>query len=127
MAVTPIIPPGSAPPLAPYSPGTKAGDTIYVSGALPIGPNGETVGAGDAKAQARHVMETVKGVIEAGGGTLTDVAFVHIFVKDIAHYKDFNEVYAEYFPQSPPARYCIVTELVKPEFLIEVAAIAHLD
>ena len=127
MSVVPIVPRGSAPPLAPYSPGAKAGNAIYTSGALPIGPNGETIGAGDAKEQTRHVMETVKGVIEAGGGTLSDVAFVHIFIKDAAYYKDFNQIYAEYFPERPPARYCIVAELVKPEFLVEVAAIAYLD
>lgn len=126
MPIEPIVPSGSAPPLAPYSPGAKAGNTIYVSGTLPIGTNGETVGVGDAKAQTRHIMDTMKKVVEAGGGTLKDVSFVHIFIKDTAYYADFNSVYAEYFPDAPPARYCIITDLVKPEYLVEVAAVAHL-
>jgi aminoacrylate peracid reductase len=54
------------------------------------------------------------------------VAFNHIFLKDLKDYAAMNEVYREYFPSSPPARYCIRADLVKPEFLVEVAAIAHL-
>ena len=121
MAVQPIVPPGSPPPLAPYSPGVKAGNTIYVSGTLAIGPDGKTVGIGDVKAQTRHVLESVKSVIEAAGGTLRDVAFNHIFLANLADYAAMNEVYREYFPSSPPARYCIRADLVKPEFLVEVA------
>jgi aminoacrylate peracid reductase len=41
-------------------------------------------------------------------------------------YTDMNEVYREYFPTNPPARYCIRADLVKPEFLVEIASIAHL-
>ena len=73
----------------------------------------------------RHVLESVKSVIEAGGGTLRDVAFNQIFLANLADYAAMNEVYREYFPNSPPALYCIRADLVKPEFLVEVATIAH--
>jgi aminoacrylate peracid reductase len=126
MPYTPVVPKGSAPPLAPYSPGAKAGNTVYVSGTLAIDRDGRTVGVGDVKAQTRHVLETVKSVVEAAGGSLEDVAFNHIFLKDLKDYAAMNEVYREYFPASPPARYCIRADLVKPEFLVEVASIAHL-
>jgi aminoacrylate peracid reductase len=126
MPVTPIIPPGSPPPLAPYSPGTRAGNAIYVSGTLAIGPDGKTVGVGDVRAQTRHVLNTIKAVIEAGGGTMKDVAFNHIFLASLADYAAMNEVYREFFPSEPPARYCIRADLVKPEFLVEIASIAHL-
>ena len=78
MGVQHIVPPGSPPPLAPYSPGGRAGNTVYVSGTLAIGPDGKTVSVGDVRAQTRHVLESVKSVIEAAGGTLRDVAFNHI-------------------------------------------------
>ena len=80
MPIEIIIPPGSPPPLAPYSPGTKAGGFIYVSGTLAIGPKGETVGVGDATAQTRFVLESIKSVVEAGGGTMKDVvlSLIHI-------------------------------------------------
>lgn len=125
MAVQPIIPPGSAPPLAPYSPGSKAGGFIYVSGTLAIGPNGETLAVGDAAAQTRHILESIKSVVEAGGGTLKDIVFNQIFLKDLADYAAMNTVYKEYFPEAPPARYCIQAPLVRPEFLVEIATTAY--
>jgi aminoacrylate peracid reductase len=120
-----IVPKGAAPPLAPYSPGTKAGNAVYVSGTLAIDKDGKLVGAGDVKAQTRFVLESVKAVLEAAGGSLKDVTFNHIFLKDLKDYSAMNEVYREYFPENPPARYCIRADLVKPEFLVEVASVAH--
>src|SRR5439155_11791498 len=130
MPYTPVVPKGSAPPLAPYSPGTKvgtaAGSTVYVSGTLAIDKEGRTVGVGDAKAQTRFILESIRAVLEAAGGSLADIAFNHIFLKDLRDYAAMNEVYREFFPAQPPARYCIRADLVKPEFLVEIASIAHL-
>ncbi|MGA7485766.1 MAG: pyrimidine utilization protein C [Xanthobacteraceae bacterium] len=121
-----IVPKGSAPPLAPYSPGTKAGNAVYVSGTLALDGNGKLVGAGDVKAQTRHILETIKAVLETAGGSMKDITFNHIFLADMGGYAAMNEVYREYFPDNPPARYCIRADLVKPEFLVEIASIAHL-
>ncbi len=126
MAGQPIIPQGSAPPLAPYSPGTRAGNIIYVSGTLAIDAKGVTVGVGDVKAQTRHVLESISRVVEAAGGGIEDVVFNAIFIKNLDDYQEMNEVYREYFPADPPARYCIRADLVKPEFLVEIASTAHL-
>lgn len=126
MPKTPIVPPGSPPPLAPYSPGTMAGRTVYVSGMLALDTNGKLVGAGDVRAQTRAVLESVRSVVEAAGGTLADVAYNAIFLKDLADYAAMNEVYREYFPSEPPARYCIRADLVRAEFLVEISSIAHL-
>jgi aminoacrylate peracid reductase len=126
MPRTPIIPKGSAPPLAPYSPGVKAGNTVYVSGVLALDAAGQLVGAGDVKAQTRHVLDGIKAVVEAAGGSLDDVVYNAIFLKDLADYAAMNEVYAGYFPSRPPARYCIRADLVKPEFLVEISSIAQL-
>jgi aminoacrylate peracid reductase len=126
MPYTPIVPKGSPPPLAPYSPGAKAGNVVYVSGTLAIDKEGKTVGVGDARAQTRFILESIRGVLEAAGGSLRDIAFNHIFLKDLKDYAAMNEVYREYFPSQQPARYCIRADLVRPEFLVEIAAIAHL-
>ncbi len=126
MPKQPIIPPGSAPPLAPYSPGVRAGNTIYVSGVLPMDAQGNTVGVGDAAAQTRAVLEAVRAIVQAGGGTLADVAYCNIFLSDMVHYAAMNGVYREFFPTEPPARWCIQAGLVKPEFLVEISAVAHL-
>jgi len=79
---------------------------------------------GDAKAQTKHVLETIKSVIETAGGTMDDVVMNHIFVTDWANYGAVNEVYATYFPGDKPARYCIQCGLVKPDALVEIATVA---
>jgi aminoacrylate peracid reductase len=121
-----IIPPGSPPPLAPYSPGAKAGNIVYVSGTLALDGEGKLVGQDDARAQTRHILESIKSVLTAAGGSLSDIAFNHIFLADMKDYAAMNDVYREYFPSNPPARYCIRADLVKPGFLVEIASIAHL-
>jgi aminoacrylate peracid reductase len=120
-----VVPPNSAPPLAPYSPGTKADGIVYVSGMLALDSAGQVVGRGDVKAQTRAVLDAVKSVVEAAGGTMRDVTYNAIFLKDLADYAAMNEVYREFFPTEPPARYCIRADLVRPEFLVEVSSIAH--
>lgn len=126
MPFTPINPPQFPTPIAPYSAGAKAGDTIYVSGTLALGTGGVVLHPGDAAAQTRHVLEVIRQTLEAAGAAMTDIAFNHIFLKDWADYAAINAVYAEYFPDAKPARYCIQCGLVKPECLVEIASIAHL-
>ncbi|MCA3069503.1 MAG: pyrimidine utilization protein C [Rhodocyclaceae bacterium] len=130
MTHVPVIPPGSAPPLAPYSPGVcvdNARRVVHVSGMLALDADGAVVGVGDVRAQTRCVLEAIRSVVEAAGGSLADIAMNQIFLKDLADYAAFNEVYREYFPVNPPARYCIRADLVKPAFLVEVAATAYLS
>jgi aminoacrylate peracid reductase len=126
MPRTPVVPVGAAPPLAPYSPGARADNVLYVSGILSMDKDGKTVGVGDAKAQTRQVIESIKAVVEAAGGSLDDVVYNAIFLKDLADYAAMNEVYGQYFGTRPPARYCIEAKLVRPEFLVEISSIAHL-
>ena len=125
MPMQSIIPPGTGKPIAPFSPGTLADGVVYVSGTLPFDADNNVVHPGDAGAQTRHVLETIKRVIETAGGSMADVTFNMIFVKDWADYAALNTVYAEYFPGDKPARYCVQVGLVKPEALVEIASIAH--
>ena len=122
-----ILPKGSPPPLAPYSPGTKSGSAVYVSGMVAMDSAGKTIGVGDVRAQTRAVLDAVKAVLEAADGKMSDITFNTIILKDLADYKGMNEVYAEYFPKDPPARYCITAGLVREEFLVEIASIAHVE
>lgn len=126
MPRTPVIPPGSPPPLAPYSPGVLADNILYVSGILALDNDGKVIGAGDATKQARVVLETIKSIVEAAGGSMADITFNQIFLKDLADYAAMNVVYKEYFPSNFPARYCIRADLVRPEFLVEICSTAHL-
>ncbi len=60
--------------------------------------DGKTVGVGDAKAQTRAVLNAIKSVVETAGGTMADITFNSIFLKDLADYAAMNEIYREYFP-----------------------------
>jgi aminoacrylate peracid reductase len=126
MSFEPINPPQFPTPIAPYSAGTRAGDTIYVSGTLALGEGGTVLYPDDAGAQTRQVLETIAAVLEAGGASLADVAFNHIFLTDWSDYAAMNAVYAEFFPGAKPARYCIQCGLVKPGLRVEIASVAHL-
>jgi aminoacrylate peracid reductase len=127
MSKTAIIPPGTGVPLAPYSPGTLADGVVYVSGTLAFDKDNNVIHVGDAAAQTRHVLETIKSVIETAGGSMADVTFNSIFITDWANYGAVNKIYAEYFPGEKPARFCIQCGLVKPDALVEIASIAHID
>jgi aminoacrylate peracid reductase len=121
-----VVPAGTSKPIAPFSPGTLADGVVYVSGTLPFDKDNNVVHVGDASAQTRHVLETIKSVIETAGGTMEDVTMNHIFITDWANYQAVNIVYAEYFPGDKPARYCIQCGLVKPDALVEIATVAHI-
>ena len=121
-----IIPAGSSAPLAPFVPGTLADGVVYVSGTLAFDQHNNVLFADDPKAQTRHVLETIRKVIETAGGTMADVTFNSIFITDWKNYAALNEIYAEFFPGDKPARFCIQCGLVKPDALVEIATIAHI-
>ncbi len=93
-----IIPAGSSAPLAPFVPGTLADGVVYVSGTLAFDQHNNVLFADDPKAQTRHVLETIRKVIETAGGTMADVTFNSIFITDWKNYAAINEIYAEFFP-----------------------------
>src|SRR5690606_34602939 len=118
---------GSSKPIAPYVPGSLVGETLYVAGTLAIGPTGETVHAGDIQAQTRFVIEQVLKVVEAAGGGIDAIVYNAIYLKNREDYAAFNEVYAEFFGSNPPARYCVIAELVRDDFLVELVSTAHIS
>ncbi len=121
-----IFPPGSGPTLAPYSPGALADGVLYVSGTLALDAKFNVVHKGDVAKQTEFVLEQIKAVIEAAGGSMADVTFNHIFITDWANYGAMNTVYGKYFPGDKPARYCIQCGLVRPDALVEIASTAHI-
>ncbi|MGA0602082.1 pyrimidine utilization protein C [Caulobacter sp. KR2-114] len=125
MPKTVITPPGTGIPIAPFSPGTMADGVVYVSGTLAFDKDNGVAHVGDIEGQTRQVLQTIQGVVETAGGTLADVTYNMIFLKDWADYAGMNKVYAEFFPGEKPARFCIQCGLVRPDFLVEIASIAH--
>ena len=121
----PIVPPGlSANPA--FSPGVQVGDLLYVSGQVAQDGEGNTVGIGDAGVQTRQIMSRIQTIVEAAGATMQDVVKITTFLVNIDDYPAFSQVRSETFPTDPPASSTVVVAgLVRPEFLVEVEAVAR--
>ena len=109
MPRTPIHTPRAPQAIGTYSQAVRAGDTVYLSGQIPLDPaTGELV-AGDMEAQVRRVFENLKAVCEAAGGDLSQVVKLTVYLTDLAHFALVNRVMAEYFRQPYPARAAVGT------------------
>ncbi len=115
-----------AAPSPPFRPAVRAGDLLYVSGALPTGADGKVV-AGDIKAQTRQALENLKGVLTANGARIEKVAAVTVYLKHAGDFAAMNDVYRTYWPVDPPARTTVIANLVVPDALLEISMIALTD
>jgi reactive intermediate/imine deaminase len=97
-----------------YSQAVKAGNTVYLSGQIPLVPETMQMVSEDFKAQAEQVFKNVESVCEAAGGTMRDLVKVNIFLTDLSHFATVNEIMSQYFQKPYPARAAIgVAELPK--------------
>jgi len=108
----------------PLSHATLAGNTLYIGGTVSLNAQGEIVGKGDIRAQTAQVLENIKALVEAAGGTMRDVTTTTVYVTDLANYAGMNEVYGKYFSTEPPARATLRVDLANPAFLVEIQATA---
>ncbi|UYP45209.1 2-iminobutanoate/2-iminopropanoate deaminase [Candidatus Lokiarchaeum ossiferum] len=112
---------------APFSAGMKAGNTIYVSGQVPIEDGKTPVDVGE---QTRICLDKIKGILEKGNAKLTDIVKITVFLTDIADFGVFNEAYKKYFinhgiETNFPARAAMaISALVKPEWKVEIDCFA---
>jgi 2-iminobutanoate/2-iminopropanoate deaminase len=113
-------------PIGPYSQAVCVNGWLFISGQIPIDPaTGEFV-KGDFKAQVERVLENIKAIVEAAGGTLDNIVKVTVFLRDIAKFAEFNEVYSRYFPSNPPARSAIGVAALPRGAEVEVEVIAYI-
>lgn len=87
-----------------YSQAVKVGDTVYLSGQIPLDPETMNLIAGEIEKQIIRVFENLKAVCEASGGSLQDIVKLNIFLTDLSHFSSVNEVMATYFQTPYPAR-----------------------
>jgi len=111
-------------PIGPYSQAVRVGDMLFVSGQIPIDPKTGEVVKGGIKEQTRQVLENIKAVLEAAGYTLNDVTMAFVFLADMNMFPEYNEVYAQYFKEKPPARVTVQAARLPRDVLIEIAVIA---
>lgn len=121
------IQPASVPkPVAEYAQGVEVqgGRTLYISGQVPIDAEGNLVGH-DIRAQARQVFRNIRAIIEEAGGEMSDIVKLTTFLTNMDDYRGFVEVRSEFIdPPYPAATLVAVSALVRPEWLLEVEAVA---
>ena len=93
--------------IGPYSQAVRAGDTVYLSGQIPLDPETMQLVTGDIEAEIRRVFENLKAVAEAAGGSLSNAVKVNVFLTDLSHFAKVNEIMATYCQQPYPARAAI--------------------
>ena len=109
--------------IGPYSQATRAGDTVYFSGQIPLDPaTGELVG-GDIAAQARRAFDNLAAVCAAAGGTLDDIVRVGLYLTDLGQFAQVNAVMADYFKAPYPARSTIGVSALPKGAAFEVDAV----
>lgn len=90
--------------IGPYSQAVKVGNTVYMSGQIPLDPTTMEVVSGDFEAQAIQVFDNLKAVCTEAGGTLDDIVKLNLYLVDLGNFGAVNEVMARYFSEPYPAR-----------------------
>jgi reactive intermediate/imine deaminase len=128
MANKQIISTSNAPSaIGAYSQAVRTGNTVYISGQIPLDPATMEVVEGGFEAEARRVFENLKGVAEASGGSLNDVVRATIYMLDLSHFAKVNEIMAEYFDEPYPARAAVGVAQLPKGVAIEMDAILDLS
>jgi reactive intermediate/imine deaminase len=109
-----------------YSQAVRAGDTVYISGQIPLDPASGTLVSGDIEAEIRRVFENIKAIAEAAGGTLAHVVKLSVFLTDMTHFPKVNEVMATYFAMPYPARAAVGVAALPRGARVEIECILSL-
>ena len=110
-----------------YSQAVQTGQTVYLSGQIPLVPQTMELIEGDIKAQISRVFDNLSAVATAAGGSLADIVKLNIYLTDLSNFPVVNEIMATYFDEPYPARAAIgVSELPK-DAMVEMDAILSLD
>ncbi len=106
-----------------YSQAIKVGDTVYLSGQIPLVPETMEVADADMATQIRQVFDNLQAVAIAAGGSLADIAKLNIFLTDLSHFALVNEIMADYFQQPYPARAAVGVASLPKSVPVEMDAI----
>ena len=109
-----------------YSQAMQSGDTVYLSGQIPLLPETMELVEGDMPAQIRQVFDNLSAVCSAAGGSLTSVVKLNVFLTDLSHFPLVNTVMAEYFAQPYPARAAVGVAALPRGAAVEIDAIMTL-
>lgn len=127
-AVMPPSLPAEAAQRTVYSYGVRAGNILYISGMVAFAADGSIVGDGDIEAQTEQVFTNLRSVVEEAGGTLADIVATTTYLTDVTSAPVVNAARARHFtgPVKPTHTVIGVAALARPQFLLEISAVAHL-
>lgn len=110
-----------------YSQAVKAGNTVYLSGQIPLDPKSMQMVEGDIDAHITQVFENLKAVAEAAGGSLAQVVKLNVFLTDLGNFARVNEIMARYFSQPYPARAAVGVAALPRGAAVEMDAVLVID
>jgi 2-iminobutanoate/2-iminopropanoate deaminase len=120
-----VVSTASAPAaIGPYSQAISAGGMIFISGQLPVEPETGVLIEGDIGGMTRRIFANLEAVLLAAGSSLAHVVKVTVFLADMNDFQSMNTVYAEFFPENPPARSTVQVARLPRDARIEIEAIA---
>ncbi len=109
-----------------YSQAVRVGDTVYISGQIPLDPATMQMVSGDIDSEIRRVFDNLKAIATAAGASLAQAAKVTVFLTDLANFAKVNEIMAQYFPQPYPARAAVGVAQLPRGARVEIECILHL-
>jgi len=109
-----------------YSQGVRVGDTVYISGQIPLDPVTMQLVTGDIEAEIRRAFENLRAVAEGAGATLAQAAKVTVFLTDLAHFAKVNEVMATFFSEPYPARAALGVSQLPKGARVEIECVLYL-
>ena len=112
--------------LGPYSQAVRAGSYLYTAGQIAIDPASGKLVDDEIALQTRQALSNLHAVLEAAGGSLQDVVKTTVFLQDMGEFQAMNMVYAQFFPQDPPARSAVEVAALPLGARVEIEAVAYL-
>jgi len=120
-----VIKTEQAPPaIGPYSQAVVAGGLIFAAGQIPLDPGTAELVPGDVRVQTRRALDNLKAVLEAAGSSMDGVVKTTVFLRDLNDFGAMNEVYGQYFRESPPARSTVQVAKLPRDAAVEIEAVA---
>jgi|TARA_B100001113_G_C20815211_1_gene494300 reactive intermediate/imine deaminase len=113
--------------IGPYSQGVVAGNTLYISGQVPLNPETSSLIEGDIASQAKQVISNIENICIEAGASLSDIVKLNIYLTDLSNFSDVNEVMQERFAEPYPARATVEVAGLPLGVEIEMDAIVYLN
>ena len=108
-----------------YSQGIKSDNFVFTSGQIPINPQSGELIKGDFKSEVKQVLMNLNGVLKGGGSSLQQAIKLTVFLTDLSHFAQVNEIFNEFFPDNPPARSAVQVSALPMNARIEIDAVGH--